>query len=437
MDLATKTAVLILLLALAIAVDFICACEGFALSAARFKSAGDPKPRLSRWANYFLRNSKRAASVNFIARASLFSCEASVLCAGAFALLEAAPWWEVALVFALVCAVAAALRYAFLELPAASFADSNPEGVLRAFSPFFAAVYAAVLPLKLLFGKISAKAFGEEKISKALSYDFADVDVKLRAEANEAAALPEYACRIIKNAMALPEISACDVMLPRSQVRFMDADNSLDENILVARQSGYSRYPLCRGSLDDCLGVVNLWDIFVAGPNPDLLKLKREIVRLKENEPLIKVLPKLLKYDLHMALVEDDFGGIIGVITLNDVLSELVGHISEDFGPKDDDGAQIVSLGGGLYKISGLAPLHRVEDFLDVDFGTDAPSTFGGLVTLSLGRFPKEGERIFFKEQRLRVTVDKVGSKRIIDMTARLEDPETKNDTEETENIPQ
>ncbi len=434
MDFAAKTAVLILLLAFAVAVDFICACEGFALSAARFKSAGEVQPRLSRWANYFLRNSKRAASVNFIVRAALFSCEASILCAGAFALIDGAPWWELAAVFALVCAVAAALRYAFLELPAASFADSNPEGVLRAFSPFFAAVYALVLPLKLVFGKISAKAFGEEKISKALSYDFSDVDVKLRAEANEASALPEYACRIIKNAMALPEINACDVMLPRSRVRFMDADNSLEENLLVARQSGYARYPLCRCSLDDCLGVVNLKDVFMAGPNPDLLKLKREIVRLKENEPLIKVLPKLLKYELHMALVEDDFGGIIGVITLNDVLSELVGHISEDFGPKDDDGGsdKIVSLGGGLYKISGLAPLHRVEDFLDVDFGTDAPSTFGGLVTMSLGRFPKEGERIFFKEQRLRVVVDKVGRKRIIDMTARIEDPETKTDTENT-----
>ena len=130
----------------------------------------------------------------------------------------------------------------------------------------------------------------------------------------------------------------------------------------------------------------------------------------------------MLGYKIHMALVEDDFGGVIGVLTLDAALGELVGQIRDEFAVSRGEPIRVI--GKNKYKISGLAPIRRVEDFLDVDFNSDEVSTFGGLITLSLGRFPEKGERIYFKEQRMRVVVDRMEARTVGECTAAMEAPD-------------
>ena len=123
-----------------------------------------------------------------------------------------------------------------------------------------------------------------------------------------------------------------------------------------------------------------------------------------------------------MALVEDEFCGVIGVMTLDIALSELVGQISDEFDGASDQTIRVI--GKDKYKISGIASLHKVEEFLDVDFDTDEVSTFGGLITFSLGRFPEKGERVHFKKQNMRVTIDEVAERMVAECTVQMEEPE-------------
>ena len=156
------------------------------------------------------------------------------------------------------------------------------------------------------------------------------------------------------------------------------------------------------------------------------MKIRRDAMRLRETDKLETALAKLLKYKLQMALVEDEFGGVIGALTLDAALSELVGKIRDEFDTSPDQ--TIKSLGRDSYKVSGLASLRKVEDFLDIDFETDEVSTFGGLITMSLGRFPEKGENIYFKNQNLRVSVDEVGERMIKECTIKMEEPKQVSD---------
>ena len=318
------------------------------------------------------------------------------------------------ILLALAAAGAVALaEYGILGIPAARFAAANPEKVLRKIAPIFVALYAVAkpagkrLPCKPPFSRI-------------------DAEIMLRAEDADAEPVSPYAGKIARNAIRLQELDVSDAMLPRSKVEYFDIDEPYSENLKVALRSRYNRYPLCRGDLDDCYGIIHLRDLFAAqaeSETPDLSKIARQTLRLRENENLESALAKMLGYKIHIALVEDDFGGVIGVLTLDAALGELVGQIRDEFAVSQGEPIRVI--GKNKYKISGLAPIRRVEDFLDVDFDADEVSTFGGLVTLSLGRFPEKGERIYFKDQRMRVVVDKMEARMVGECTAVMESSET------------
>ena len=110
-----------------------------------------------------------------------------------------------------------------------------------------------------------------------------------------------------------------------------------------------------------------------------------------------------------MAIVIDDFGGTIGVLTLEAILEELVGDIQDEF---DIEESWITALSAQRYRVSGLVPLHDLEEALDVFIENDAVSTFGGLITQELGRIPEKGETL--ELNHLKIVVDEVDEKRVI-----------------------
>ncbi len=329
------------------------------------------------------------------------------------------------ILLALAAAAAVALaEYGILGIPAARFAAANPEKVLRKIAPIFVALYAVVKPAEFAAEKIGAKLAGK-RLSGRPPFGRADVEIMLRAEEADGEPVSPYAGKIARNAIRLQELDVSDAMLPRSKVEYFDIDEPYSENLKAALRSRHNRYPLCRGGLDDCYGIIHLRDLFAAqaeSETPDLSKIARQTLRLRENENLESALAKMLGYKIHMALVEDDFGGVIGVLTLDAALGELVGQIRDEFAVSQGEPIRVI--GKNKYKISGLAPIRRVEDFLDVDFNSDEVSTFGGLITLSLGRFPERGERIYFKEQRMRVVVDRMEARTVGECTAAMEAPD-------------
>ena len=317
-------------------------------------------------------------------------------------------------------------QHSVFDLTAIKIGKSKPEEILIKYSRLFYFIYILMMPFYFLTMSINKKITKLFKIKSEKDFENIDVELMLTARESDSGSISQYTSKIVKNAIKLQELDVSDVMLPRSKVKYIDIENTNAENLELARTSQHTRFPLCKGNLDDCYGIIHIKDIFtrnLSADEIDFMRLRKETIRIRENEKLESALLKLLKYKLQMAIVEDEFGGVIGVLTLDAALSELVGQIKNEFSSAPQELVRRMSK--NKYKIMGLASLHRVEDFLDVDFDADdVSSTFGGLITYRLGRFPEEGEQIHLKKERLRIKIDKVDERAVKECTVLIEENE-------------
>lgn len=243
-----------------------------------------------------------------------------------------------------------------------------------------------------------------------------DLDVQMRAMGEDSSQLSPGIRRIVNRTLQMQELVVHDALLPRSQVVLCDLEQDFDVNLRIMQEAGHTRFPLCRGSLDDCVGIIHIKDIFRL---PDMntltdpVQLKRRIAMFSLETPLEEALERMLRAKFHMALVVDEFGGIVGVITLESILEELVGEIQDEF---DSEEEQIVTLDRpNQFKISGLTPIHDLEQRLGFEINSGEVSTFGGLITAELGRIPEQGEEL--QLHGLAVIVDEVDDRRVISTT--------------------
>lgn len=238
------------------------------------------------------------------------------------------------------------------------------------------------------------------------------VEAQLDALGEEVPNMSAITARIIRNSLGIRKLEVGDVLLPRSELQWFDLEDGNAHNLQIARETGHTRFPLCEGSLDRCLGLIHIKDLFRAGGDPaqvDWRKMKRDILRVKPDLTLDVVLECLLREKAHMALVVDEFGGTEGVITLEMILEELVGQIQDEF---DSEEARIKKLRDGEFLVSGLAPVFELEKELGVEFDNEEVATFGGLVTSELGRIPEKREVVLVGPVRAIIT--EVDGKRVI-----------------------
>lgn len=413
------------------------AAASVAVAAYKFANLNKPeKPKLSGAAKYCVLNSEKTASVVSLGRRFLFAVGTVMAYFAADGMDELVCGARPSPFSGAAIAVAAALavlfvQYAVFDIPAMRLGRNFPEKTMAKLGGAMYAAFAVFLPFEFLSRRLGARLLPKKLKDLEVGFDYIDVEMMLRAEENDAEAITPYTGKIVKNAFKLQELDASDVMLPRSQVVYLDTECSNAENVARATESNHTRYPLCKDDLDNCFGIVHIKDIFINGgvANPDaidFMKIRRETFRVRENDKLESALAKLLKYRLHMALVEDEFGGVIGVLTLDAALGELVGKIRDEFDRSRT--SDIKALGRKKYLVRGRATLRSVEDFLDVDFDTDEVSTFGGLITFLLGRFPEKGERLYLKEQRMRIRIDTVEDKLVGECTVEIEDAEKNED---------
>lgn len=401
----------------------------FAVAAYRFAPVSDGKSKggLDPAAKRLVYASDKIAAVVNMARRFAFAAGLLALF-GAFCGIEnlcgaKLSGAEKMLYFLPAACAAAWLQYAAVDMAAARIGKNNAEAVLAKYSKAFYFVYILMLPLYFLSRAVSGKIAKKLPVGEDVDFESVDVELMLSARDNDAGSISPYTGKIVRNAVKLQELDVSDVMLPRSKVHYFDIENSNAENLQMARATRHARYPLCRGDLDGCLGIIYSKDIFMSGIDPeklDFMSLRRDAIRVRENEKLESALAKLIKYRLQMAIVEDEFGGVIGALTLGAALSELVGQIRSE--SADASKESIIRLGKNKYKIMGSATLHKVEDFLGVDFDADEnSSTFGGLITYTLGRFPEAGEQISFPAQRIRVAIDKTDERSVVECTVFIE----------------
>jgi CBS domain containing-hemolysin-like protein len=198
---------------------------------------------------------------------------------------------------------------------------------------------------------------------------------------------------LLINALDLRERVVRDIMTPRGQVVFLNIEDSFEDNVKKALASRHTRFPLCRGHLDNTIGLIHIKELIplMRDPNPDLLRIRRELIPVPEMMSLEKLLSLFLNKHAHLAIVVDEFGGTVGMVTLENVLEELVGDIQDEF---DTEKEEFREINENEFSVDGALALYELRDFAGIDLESADVSTIGGYVTHLLGHLPKAGEQV-------------------------------------------
>lgn len=323
--------------------------------------------------------------------------------------LQVTPWIIGLIAFG--CAVL--VHFFFAEIFPRGLAMQDPvKSLLRSYRVLFV-FQIATLPAMLFLRRLKQLLYRKLEVDVEDELNPLDVDVQIRALGEDSWNLSPVSRKIVDRTIQMQELVVHDVLLPRPQVIIYNLEEDLHSNLEVMKRAGHTRFPLCRGSLDDCVGIVHIKDIFrwegrITEIDP--MDIKRNTASFALETPLEEALQRMLRAKFHMALVVDEFGGVLGVITLESILEELVGDIQDEF---DSEEELIVALReSNTYRISGLAPIHDVEERLGFEIENDEVSTFGGLITGELGRIPDRGETL--QAYSMQIQVIDVDDRRVI-----------------------
>jgi CBS domain containing-hemolysin-like protein len=232
-----------------------------------------------------------------------------------------------------------------------------------------------------------------------------------------------YEREFAENALVFGDLRARQVMVPRGEIDYLVVGETINEAVQRASGSLHTRLPLCDAEvgLDDPVGVVNFKELLrlaLGGVETDLSEIARPLTRVSESTLVDQVLRELRKKRQHLALVVDEFGTTVGLVTLEDILEEIVGEFEEE-----EDGEHDVEIRreGGVLVVAGTAPLGDVEDELGIELENTGEATIGGHVVEVLGRVPEAGEVVALQGRE--VTVSAVDEARIVELLFPLEAP--------------
>lgn len=284
---------------------------------------------------------------------------------------------------------------------------ATPLRVLRiALWPMVAVTNASALAVMRAIG-VSA-AFGEES---------AHSEEELRSilgRSHERGQISRVGRDILERVLGFSRLTARQLMIPRPDVVWLSSAKTPEENFEKARASGYTRFPYCDGDLDRVLGIVHIKDLAIGAPGTNPASVMRPPVVVPETATADRLLRRFQRRRLHMAIVVDEYGGTSGVVTLEDVLEEIVGDVQDEF---DQEPPDIVPLGEDRYRIAGSARFEEVARALRAHEPVEAEvDTIAGYVQDQLGRIARVGDTVGLATYQLRV--EEVARNRIVSLTA-------------------
>jgi CBS domain containing-hemolysin-like protein len=233
---------------------------------------------------------------------------------------------------------------------------------------------------------------------------------------------------VLSNVFFLRRLTVREIMTHRTQVVALDVEDPLSANLELAQASGYARFPVVRGDLDEVVGIVHLKDIAFLGEDEDadvLRSLAHPPTVVPETATLDQALVSLLEANEKMAIVADEHGGTEGLVTTEDLLEELVGEIEDTF---DEEPADYVRLPGDRVLLRGDAPLHDVEHLLGLTSEDPDVATVGGLIVKVAGEVPARGESVAIEGWRFTI-MDRT-ERRVREVIATEETPDEPTDAE-------
>jgi putative hemolysin len=208
--------------------------------------------------------------------------------------------------------------------------------------------------------------------------------------------------RLIDDVFAAGERSIGEVMVPRTDVTFVDAAMTISKAARVAAESPHSRYPVVGRDHDDVLGFVHIRDLLLPSVRHDrdrtVATVTREVKRLPGSKHVLAAMSEMRREGHHMAIVVDEYGGTDGIVTLEDLIEEVIGDIRDEW---DEDVTDARRLAGGEVEVDGKLNLDEIAEISGIELPEGPYATLGGFVMAELGRLPKAGDVVEHEGTRL------------------------------------
>lgn len=217
-------------------------------------------------------------------------------------------------------------------------------------------------------------------------------------QAADAGVLDNDALTIIEGAMQVSEMKVRDAMIPRAQMTMVQVNQPPEAFLPLIIETAHSRFPVCGENPDEVIGILLAKDLlsYLLNQSLDSFRMEdciRPAVFIPEGKRLNVLLKEFRATRNHMAIVVDEYGGVSGLITIEDVLEQIVGEI-EDEHDEDEDEGNIKALDDNGYLVKALTPIDDFNDYFDADFSDEEFDTIGGIVTQRFGRLPQKGESV-------------------------------------------
>ncbi|GGH48180.1 hemolysin family protein [Microbacterium album] len=314
---------------------------------------------------------------------------AAVLVTAAFTLLLDSIWWAVLTAALLMTGVS----FVAISSSPASFGRRNATRLLPLTAPL-------VRGVRLLLGPFAGglAAFGSRVTPGAGRRSF-ESEEQLLSIVDEAAShslIADDDRELIHSVFDFTDQVVRAIMVPRTEMVTIEAEATLREALQRFLDRGISRMPVVDGEVDDVVGVLYLKDVVQFGfrdtpgwRDADIRAIARPAVFVPEQMRAEKLLQQMKRDAVHVCLVVDEYGGIAGLVTLEDLIEELVGEISDEYDPR---AKEIVEVAPGRYRVSARLPLDEVGDLFGVELEDDDVDSIGGLLGKTLGRVPQPGE---------------------------------------------
>ncbi len=304
----------------------------------------------------------------------------------------------------------------FGEISPKSLAKENPEKFAMFSAPFLRFFMVLLAPVNWIFGwwkKLLAKLFNADGVNPITE----DELLTIVEEAETEGSIDTDQSELIQNAIEFNDLEAWDVLTPRVDIKAIEIDETQDEIAELFLSTGFSRLPVYEDDLDNIVGVLNQKDFhnYIRGTDTPVSEYVKPVIFVAGSMKISQLLKRLQTVKTHIAIIVDEYGGTSGLVTMEDIIEELVGEIYDEH---DAAALQdIVQQQDGSYRVLCGTNIDKMFDYFDVEEEIDA-TTVNGWVVLQIDKLPSVGDHFVYEAdcKRFDVTVTKADQRKALEI---------------------
>ena len=312
----------------------------------------------------------------------------------------------------------------FGEISPKSLAKENPEKFAMFSAPFLKFFMVVLAPVNWIFGcwkKLLAKLFNADGVNPITE----DELLTIVEEAETEGGIDTDQSELIQNAIEFNDLEAWDVLTPRVDIKALEIDKTQDEIARLFLSTGFSRLPVYEDDMDNIIGVLNQKDFhnYIRGTDTPVSEYVKPVIFVAGSMKIAQLLKRLQTVKTHIAIIVDEYGGTAGLVTMEDIIEELVGEIYDEH---DAAALQdIVQQQDGSYRVLCGTNIDKMFDYFDVEEEIDA-TTVNGWVVLQLDKLPSVGDHFIYEAdyKRFDVTVTKADERKSLEINMTVTETE-------------